>query len=601
MSNLPGFFLEHDLDVDADERTVKRVYAKQLKLIDQETDLEGFQALRDSFEEAMAWVRFQRHQIAEDVQAPDVELSAGVTGQDAVTQEKSAVEPAQAASDDANSPEAIAYQIIAAMIEDMRRHLDTPAYAGERFLQTLDDERLIHMETGLAFEQMIAQYLLQGWQPGNGELFDVAADHFGWKTDSKRLLNWGEGGHILGRALLEQAEFNKKSEAIREGQWALLMKARHESEPAHYYLSVHFPLMLRILDLYPVWAVMISSRKNIEVWYARYEAIQHDASTEKEESSLQDSRENKEIPYFRAKFTLGVFFCLFLISWIAGLGDKKPDPAVRSIPPSQNTQNQSTYRDNSYLGTVERKQEDLLLNAERLKEIGENYFSGHAGKTRNVAEAIYFWEMASEKGSADASYQLAWIYDVGNGVEKDLTQAYKWYSKAAEQGELRSQLMMGNYYYATRSGHQDLGKAAHFYELAAKKGHAGAQFMLAILYDKGLGVERNAEKALVWMQAAAEGKDANAEANLAIAYLNGEDGVRKDELKAYDFASRSAAQNNPIGQRVLAQMYERGLAKQAVDMAKAATLYAEAAAHHDQKAKDKLLQICKKKKYAGCA
>jgi len=57
MFRAPPFFQEQQVDVDADERTIKRAYAKALKKIDQENDLVGFQALRESYERAIAWAQ----------------------------------------------------------------------------------------------------------------------------------------------------------------------------------------------------------------------------------------------------------------------------------------------------------------------------------------------------------------------------------------------------------------------------------------------------------------------------------------------------------------------------------------------------------------
>ena len=71
MSNLPYFFQQYELAADADERAVKRTYARQLKKIDQENDLEGFQVLRESYEHALEWLKYRSRMAPDTAQYED--------------------------------------------------------------------------------------------------------------------------------------------------------------------------------------------------------------------------------------------------------------------------------------------------------------------------------------------------------------------------------------------------------------------------------------------------------------------------------------------------------------------------------------------------
>lgn len=69
MVRYPDFLERLDLAPGADERQVRRAYARELKRIDQQNDLAGFQHLRECYEAALAWAENNAHDDAHDNEA----------------------------------------------------------------------------------------------------------------------------------------------------------------------------------------------------------------------------------------------------------------------------------------------------------------------------------------------------------------------------------------------------------------------------------------------------------------------------------------------------------------------------------------------------
>src|SRR5687768_604135 len=90
-------------------------------------------------------------------------------------------------------------------------------------------------------------------------------------------------------------------------------------------------------------------------------------------------------------------------------------------------------------------------------------------KTANKVEAIKWYTKSATQGFIKAEYNLAIMYDEGDGVAENNAEAIKWYLKAANQGD------------------------------------TAAQFNLALMYDKGEGTTINKGEAIKWFGKAADG------------------------------------------------------------------------------------------------
>ncbi len=52
-------------------------------------------------------------------------------------------------------------------------------------------------------------------------------------------------------------------------------------------------------------------------------------------------------------------------------------------------------------------------------------------------EALYWYQKAAKNGLDMAQYNLALLYENGEGTEKNLKKAFYWYQKAAENEHIK--------------------------------------------------------------------------------------------------------------------------------------------------------------------
>ncbi|MBV8634868.1 MAG: hypothetical protein JO002_10290, partial [Burkholderiaceae bacterium] len=220
MTNLP-FLAALGLDANADDRAIRRAYARRLREIDQEADPLAFQALHEAFEAACRWVKGGPVAAPQDMLVPPAELSAApASGEDVPVTLEAMSQPVK------HARELTRYGIHAG--SHRRRPLvpyDQAAYAGTVFkefterlaqrvqegsagldsvelllAQTLNDVRLDNLQARFAFEFHLAELLANGWRPGHELLFEAAIAEFGWLEDKQKLEALGHVGALLDRA-----------------------------------------------------------------------------------------------------------------------------------------------------------------------------------------------------------------------------------------------------------------------------------------------------------------------------------------------------------------------------------------------------------------
>lgn len=115
-------------------------------------------------------------------------------------------------------------------------------------------------------------------------------------------------------------------------------------------------------------------------------------------------------------------------------------------------------------------------------------------------EALALWQAAAEDGDANAAYRLAVeLYDGKPGVtERDVPEAVKYYELAAAKGDARAQFDLAGIYEDGQGVPPSLEKAAEFYGKAAASGLPEAQWNYATMLERGEGVPQDNVKALTF-------------------------------------------------------------------------------------------------------
>lgn len=211
-------------------------------------------------------------------------------------------------------------------------------------------------------------------------------------------------------------------------------------------------------------------------------------------------------------------------------------------------------------------------------------------RPRDAAKAAEWFEKAAKQKHTEATYQLAKLYESGNGVKQNKLAAFENNLIAAEKGHPGAQYAVGLAYF--RGAPQDpQGKCTHRYlsddpnygkgnyfdrfdtpfcladkdsvaaalwwQRAAEQGHADAQFQLARLYVYGEGVATDKNKSAQWLEKAAGQGNAEAQYILGVAYETG-DSVPKDASIAAKWFIKAAIQGQQLGQWNIARLYTTG-------------------------------------------
>jgi len=129
-------------------------------------------------------------------------------------------------------------------------------------------------------------------------------------------------------------------------------------------------------------------------------------------------------------------------------------------------------------------------------ELGMEYYG------QDFQKAYNWCRKAADQGFGQAQMRIGWMYQQGQGVEKNALEAVNWYKKAAEQGDSTAQSLLGKAYLKGQGIAKDEIEAAKWLRNAAEKGESSAQEELGKMYQRGEGIEQDLVEAYMWLKLA---------------------------------------------------------------------------------------------------
>jgi hypothetical protein len=298
----PAFLQRLGLDLDADTKSVRRAYSRELKLIDQEFDLPGFQLLREAYEAALAWDKHKQGD-PDEASAPAIAL---------------------------DDPHALSAAVMGRLNDNIGRIvLGSPATASlvEQELRTrLDDEELLNITARNLFEARIAHLLFSEWTLEAGVLFGAAATVFNWAQDRRRVRQFGHAGAFLDRVIEERSMFQAQEPGELNNQRHVMARLRDPEPPNPSFVRLNLIIVERMITRFPNLLAIMVSREAVEQWHA---LAQLPVDKNSKPEPVTGGAPRKSI--FSDKWLI-YFIVMALFAVVRNLPDKHTPPVAANYP-----------------------------------------------------------------------------------------------------------------------------------------------------------------------------------------------------------------------------------------------------------------------------
>lgn len=224
--------------------------------------------------------------------------------------------------------------------------------------------------------------------------------------------------------------------------------------------------------------------------------------------------------------------------------------------------------------------------------LGQCYQYG-LGTTKDLSMAIYYYESAARLNNAEGQYRLAYLYQNGISIVKNIDEARRLYEKGAANGhkgckdalkQMEETANIQSYFQNGSKAYQDhdYQKAANWFQKGAELGDPRSQYFFSLLYQDGLGVQKDLSMMIYWLQKSANQGFEYAEYEMGAAYKDGI-GVPKNDTTAFKWFEKAALKGLAKAQYALGMCYGNGHGTR-VDLTKSFSWYKKAAIAGDMHA-----------------
>ena len=139
-------------------------------------------------------------------------------------------------------------------------------------------------------------------------------------------------------------------------------------------------------------------------------------------------------------------------------------------------------------------------DAEAIEFLGESYYHGELGLTKDVPRAIKLWSEAAELGSLDAHNNLGTVYYNGDGVEEDKPRGLRHWQQAAMKGHVLSRLKLGSF----EENNKNYDLAVQHWMISAKMGYEDSLNDIQYMFKEGQATKAQYAEALLGYRDAVE-------------------------------------------------------------------------------------------------